>query len=110
MTDLHFDVKSASLHSEQNKWNVKVTIFIGKGAETEDPLDEDDIIDGYEHIYIPLTLTRCLVIEDGAITQIKCPAYQLSFDNVYYQDIWVGGKDFHLMSMETYWKIKKGKE
>jgi hypothetical protein len=107
MTDLYLDIKSADFHFEKNKWSVKLTIFVGHGAETEVPFNEEDIHNGYEHIYIPLTLTRCLVVEDGGLVQISLPPHYLDYPDNKYQDIWISGKEFRLMSMDLYWKQRK---
>lgn len=100
MTDLHLDVMSMDWHIERNQWNIKLAIFIG--GEIKEPLDTEDIHNGYDHIFIPMTLSRCLVIVDGGITQIKFPTYSLGNDHIRYQDIWVSGREFYIMSMETY--------
>jgi hypothetical protein len=105
MTDLHFDVKYMDWHFERNKWSIKLTIFIGDN--TKEAFKEADVHNGYEHIFIPLTLTRCLVVEDGGLIQINLPTYKLGMDNIEYQDIWLSGKEFHLMSMSTYFEQRK---
>lgn len=98
MTDLHFDVKTMDWHIDRNQWTIKLRIYIGD--ETKEALKEQNITNGYEHIFIPMTLSRCLVIVDGGITQIKLPTY--IDDNIRYQDIWISGREFYIMSMETY--------
>jgi hypothetical protein len=107
MTDLHFDVKSADFHFEKNKWSVKLTIFVGHGSETEVPFKEEDIHNGYDFAYIPLTLTRCLVVIGAGLIQISLPPHYLDYPDHKYQDIWLSGQEFYFMSMSDYWEQRK---
>jgi hypothetical protein len=104
MTDLYLDNKQVEIKCSKNMWRVNSTIFIPKDVTTSNEYYSGRT---YDHIYLPLTLQRCLVLYDAAVAFIDSPYFPSLHHGYMLQEIEFTGKDMEMITMEDYHTMQK---
>ena len=99
MTDLHLDNKQLDIHVTRNLYQIRAKTYL-----PPDTIGSTWLTVRYDHVYLPMTLERCLVLNDAVIFKFYSPYWE---NEIHFQDIEITGKDIDMISMDDYFELRK---